>query len=265
MPLTQFQREVAQLLAANRTPDSHLAGAAALHLAPQSKRYSNDLDYFHDSAQRVAEAFAADQQTLLAAGCEVDIQMSQPGFFRTVVSREKQSTKVEWSHDSAWRFMPPLADSAVGYRLDPVDLAVNKLLALVGRNEPRDFLDTLWAHQEILSLGALCWAAVGKDPGFTPRSLLELVRRRGKYHQADFERLELVAPVNLPELKSEWLAALDHAERLVTSLPPSELGCLYYSRRKGKFVTPDPQTRPGSKDISPHYGRPGGVLPQVVS
>jgi hypothetical protein len=46
MPLTSFQESVARLLSGNRTEDSHLAGGAALHLHPNSKRYSNDLDYF---------------------------------------------------------------------------------------------------------------------------------------------------------------------------------------------------------------------------
>ncbi|MEZ4270033.1 MAG: hypothetical protein R3C68_00900 [Myxococcota bacterium] len=52
MPLTAFQSELARLLAIHRTPDSYLAGGAALHLEPNTARYSNDLDYFHDSAQK---------------------------------------------------------------------------------------------------------------------------------------------------------------------------------------------------------------------
>ena len=58
MPLTTFQEATARLLSGNRTEDSHLAGGAALHLQPNSKRYSNDLDYFQDSVERVATAFA---------------------------------------------------------------------------------------------------------------------------------------------------------------------------------------------------------------
>ena len=46
MPLTQFQRQVLALLAANRSPESYLAGGAAVHFAPNSLRYSDDLDYF---------------------------------------------------------------------------------------------------------------------------------------------------------------------------------------------------------------------------
>ena len=71
MPLTPYQEEVARLLSAHRTFDSYLAGDAAIHLEPQSTRYSNDLDYFHDSVERVATAFTDDARHLAQAGHEV--------------------------------------------------------------------------------------------------------------------------------------------------------------------------------------------------
>jgi len=181
MPLTKFQESVARLLSGNRTEDSHLAGGAALHLQPNSKRYSNDLDYFHDSVERVATAFADDRAALEQDGCSVQIELNQPGHIRASVKRGPDTTSIEWAHDSAWRFLPPLRNDIVGYQLHPMDLAINKLLALAGRDEARDFLDILMIDRDVLPLGALCWAAVGKDPGFSPRSLLELLKRRGKY------------------------------------------------------------------------------------
>ena len=46
MPLTPIQKKIACLLSQNRSPESHLAGGAALHFEPNSMRYSKDLDYF---------------------------------------------------------------------------------------------------------------------------------------------------------------------------------------------------------------------------
>ena len=66
-----------------------------------------------------------------------------------------------------------LRSDIVGYTLHPIDLAINKLLAVAGRDEPRDFLDIIDLHTRTLPIGALCWAGAGKDPGFTPFSLLE--------------------------------------------------------------------------------------------
>jgi len=261
MPLTPYQTEVARLLAANRSVDSYLAGGAAIHIEPHTRRYSNDLDYFQDSVERVATAFADDVGGLQEQGHQVAAEIRLPGYIRATVSRAEARTKVEWAHDSAWRFLPPIRSEIAGYTLHPVDLAVNKLLALAGRDEPRDFLDILDLHAATLPLGALCWAAAGKDPGFTPLALLEILRRRGRYHAEDFERLHLVEPVDLPALKSSWLAALDDAEGFVRRRPPGEIGCLYYSAGLARFVAPGPE---GPADAVPHYGRPGGVLPRIL-
>ena len=124
MPLTDFQREILATLAPARAPDSYLAGGAALHFAPNSVRYSHDLDFFHDSAERVATAFAEDSVLLETAGYSLDLQLSQPGFIRAIVRRDDLATQ-----GSRLRL------------LHEVDLAINKTLALAGRDEPRDFVD----------------------------------------------------------------------------------------------------------------------------
>jgi hypothetical protein len=261
MPLTAYQEGVARLLSSNRSFDSYLAGGAAIHLEPHTQRYSNDLDYFHDSVERVATAFADDEKQLRGDGHDVTVEIGLPGYIRATVSRGGARTKVEWAHDSAWRFLPTIRNDVVGYVLHPIDLAINKLLAVAGRDEPRDFLDILELHTRTLSIGALCWAAAGKDPGFTPLSLLEMLRRRGKYHPEDFARLNLVGPVDLPALKARWLDALSDADAFVRSRPPGEVGCLYYSPGLARFVAPGVN---GPADAVPHYGRPGGVLPRVL-
>jgi hypothetical protein len=259
MPLTNYQSQVAKLLAQGRSVDSYLAGGAALHLEPNTTRYSNDLDYFHDSVERVASAFAADSALLNKNGYAIALDMQQPGYIRAVVSQGIESTKIEWAHDSAWRFLPVVADPVCGYRLHPIDLAINKLLALVGRDEPRDFLDILFAHKTILPICALCWAGVGKDPGFSPNSLLELLKRKGRYRPEDFARLRLTARPDLVEMKGVWLAALEEAARAIEHLRPEEPGCLFYSPSRQVFVSPLSR----DADTLRHFGRPGGILPQI--
>jgi hypothetical protein len=259
VPLTPYQAELGRLLSVNRAEDSYLAGAAALLAEPNTVRYSQDLDYFHDSAERVAVAFEADRATLLASGHTVQPELSQPGYIRALVARGDDAAKVEWAHDSSWRFMPVMRHQFFGYQLHPVDLAVNKVLALAGRDEPRDLLDTIQCHQQILPLGAMVWAACGKDPGFSPLSLLELLRRRGKVRPEELARLHLARPIDTKELKAAWLGALEQAEAFVRARPATEVGCVYYSATLGHFVEPGPDG-----EALPHYGRPGGVLPRVV-
>ncbi|MHC4973090.1 MAG: nucleotidyl transferase AbiEii/AbiGii toxin family protein [Planctomycetota bacterium] len=258
MPLTEYQANLARLLSGNRSFDSYLAGGAAILIEPNTKRYSRDLDYFHDSDKRVAEAFAADCSVLEQAGYSVEVDLQQPGYVRAVVRRDEDATKVEWSRDSGWRFMPTVKDDRVGFLLHPVDLAVNKVLTLAGRDEPRDVIDVLHLHRHVLALGALCWAACGKDPGFTPLSLLELLKRRGRIRPEELARLDLAEPIDVHAIKSAWLEALDSVEPFVASRPPDEIGCLYYSPSRQAFVDPREVD-----DAQPHFGRPGGVLPRV--
>jgi hypothetical protein len=260
MPLTEYQRGLALLLSENRSFDSYLADGAAILIEPNTVRYSRDLDYFHDSEARVSAAFEADQGLLLSHGYSIDVDLSQPGYVRAIVRRGDQATKVEWARDSDWRFMPTVRDERVGWVLHPVDLAVNKVLTLAGRDEARDVLDMLHLHRRVLPLGALCWAACGKDPGFTPLSLLELLRRRGRVREDDLARLDLAEPVDLHVLKREWIEALDSVEPFVEARPPGEIGCLYYSASQRAFVDPE-----AVSNAAPHFGRPGGVVPRVVS
>ena len=59
MPLTPYQREVAQLLAKHRNPESHVAGGAVINRGEVGVRISDDLDIFHDLAAAVAASAEA--------------------------------------------------------------------------------------------------------------------------------------------------------------------------------------------------------------
>lgn len=261
MPLTDFQRRVLGGIGRTRAPDSYLAGGTALHFSPNSTRYRYDVDVFPDSLERVAETFETDRKALRADGYEVSVLLSQPGFIRAEIHRGGEGTRVDWAHDSSWRFMPVVQDDLGGYLLHPVDLATHKVLALAGRDEVRDFVDIMFVMHRILDLGPLVWASVAKDPGFTPHSLLEQLRRRGRISPGELSRLHLARPVDLVAAKTRWLAALEGADRFVASRPPDEIGCLYYSPDHDGFVAPGPGDLE-DQGLIPHYGRPGGILPR---
>ena len=48
MPLTRMHTEILSRIAANRSPDSYVAGATVLHRDAYTPRFSDDLDLFHD-------------------------------------------------------------------------------------------------------------------------------------------------------------------------------------------------------------------------
>lgn len=63
-------------------------------------------------------------------------------------------------------------------------------------------------------------------------------------------------------MKRAWLSALEEGEAFVRERPGDEVGCLYYSLARHRFVVPEPGIDLASQRVVPHYGRPGGVLPQ---
>jgi hypothetical protein len=112
----------------------------------------------------------------------------------------------------------------MGFTLHPFDLATNKILAMVGRLEVRDWIDVLNCDQHLQPFGYLVWAACGKDPGFNPQSLLSAARRL-HYSQTEVNTLDFEgAPPDAAILGQRWHAALEEAGRLCTSLPAKELG-----------------------------------------
>jgi hypothetical protein len=261
MPLSELQARVLQTLAANRSPDSYVAGATLVNRAEDSPRYSQDLDFFHDVADSVAQSAEQDAATLLKEGYAFTWLLRTPTFYRAVVTVEQEALKLEWAQDSAFRFFPVQPDDRFGYRLHDGDAATNKVLALAGRSEIRDFIDALHLHQTCLSLGAMVWAACGKDLGFTPEFLLDQAGRHTAYTQGDLDRLRLREPLDLKLLKQRWLAAREEAFKLVAELPPAELGCLYL-RSDGNPVSPEPASASFAA-LRRHWGRVGGAWPTV--
>ena len=261
MPLTSIQIQVLKAIAANRSPESYLAGATVLHRGSDTPRFSQDLDLFHDLEESVALCAETDAVTLRAAGYEFRWLLRTPSFYRAVLSDEGQQLKIEWAQDSAFRFFPVQEDNRCGYRLHHADAALNKLLALAGRQEIRDFVDILHLHDSCLHLGAMAWAACGKDPGYSPGFLLDQAGRHVAYTQADVDRLSLRDPLDVKSLKKRWIKALEEAQRLADALPPDEVGCLYLDAEQAP-VTPDPASG-GFTALTRHHGSIRGAWPTV--
>ena len=198
-----------------------------LHRHDDSPRFSQDFDFFHDIEESVVVNAQADFAALTKAGYTCKWLLQTPTFQRAIVVADGKQLKMEWAQDSAFRFFPVVEDERCGYRLHDADAAVNKLLALAGRQEVRDYVDVLYLDKNYLSLGAMAWAACGKDPGFTPDFLLEQAARHVAYTQTDIDQLFLREPCDLKTLKKQWLQAQEAAKELVSALPSEDLGCLY--------------------------------------
>ena len=86
-------------------------------------------------------------------------------------------------------FFPIERDPQLGWRLHLFDVATNKALALSARSETRDYVDIVELHKRY-PLPAICWAACGKDPGFSPLFLLKMMKRFARLDPAKLDKIQ---------------------------------------------------------------------------
>ena len=253
MPLSKLQHEILAFLAAHRNPESYVAGAAALN--EQGPRFSADIDIFHDREEAVVQAAERDVAALAAQGFAVGWFRREPGLQAASITGHDDSTRLEWVRDSDFRFFPTVADPLFGYRLHMVDIATNKALAAAGRREPRDVIDLLTIHDHHLPLGAVIWAAVAKDLGFAPESLITEIRRNARYRADDYAALNAIEPIDAASVSQRFRQALNEADSFIRTMPAGKEGLLFLD--DGKPVQP---TRDLAA-LTEHAGRRRGHWP----
>ena len=269
MALTDFQRAICRLIADNQIAagESYVAGGAALNELLAGARISRDIDLFHDTDEAVAISWDADRRLLERNGFAVDVLRERPSYVEAAVAAAGESVRMEWARDSAYRFFPLVRHDELGLVLHPFDLATNKVLALVGRLEVRDWIDVMHCAERVQPLGYLAWAASGKDPGFGPTAILEQAARSSHY-SAD-EVAELAFAGKTPDagsLSRTWRTLLDAAHQIVRILPVAEIGKCVLTRH-GDFFTGDADeaTRAVSTaELLFHAGSLKGAFPRIV-
>lgn len=260
MPITKFQKQVLALLKANRNPESYVAGRTAIQRAHDSIRYSEDVDIFHDLDQAVTDSYNADRILLDKSGYTVTTQISQPSFYRAVIGKAGNYLKLEWVRDTAFRFFPVVDDDILGYRLHDVDLAVNKCLALANRSVVRDALDIVELDRDVMSLAAMVSAACGKDPGFSPELMLEMIQRHMTFTPVELAAESLTKPVDAQKLKLTLLNLMAETRLVFRSMSPQNIGCVFIDK-KGQILKDLSKVSEGKFKV--HYGSVKGSWPSV--
>ncbi len=254
MPLSKLQSHVLRILAAERSPDSYIAGGVAINR--EGPRFSGDIDIFQDSEQRLEAAAQADAKALTDAGLKFSWKKIVTGKRDAEVEGLDERMRLEWAHDSAFRFFPTQRDELFGYVLHPVDLATNKASAAADRREPRDIIDLVTIHERILPLGAAICAAVGRFPGQTPEEMLSDITRHSRFTAEEFRVLATERPINVPELHRRIRSMIEDAGRFISRIPSDAVGVVFLE--SGKPVQPDPDAL---GRYQRHAGALGGVWP----
>ena len=269
MALTNFQAGVCRIIAANRKAagDSYIAGGSALNVLLDAPRLSHDIDIFHDTTEALRVSWNTDEKSLSEHGYNVDVVREAPSFVEASISKGGDHVLLQWVRDSAFRFFPLIEDDYLGLTMHPFDLATNKVLALVGRLEIRDWIDVQQCSQKIQHLGLLAWAACGKDPGFSPVGILTEAARSSHYTHADLERLDFIEPPDdICELSRCWKCMLKEGLKIIDLLPAEQAGkCMLSS--DGTLVSGDiDEIRQAlnSNQCFWHSGSIGGIIPDVL-
>lgn len=269
MALTAFQRSVCRILADTRVAsgESYVAGGVALNELIAGPRISADLDLFHDTDEALARSWDADRRLLETNGFDVAVLRERRAFVEAEVRRGDDHVRVEWARDSAYRFFPLVRHEEFGLVLHPFDLATNKVLALIGRLEARDWVDVLASDRQIQPLGYLSWAACAKDPGFGPGAILDAAARSAHYSAEEIAQLAFDGPPpDASALAQAWRRALAEAAAVVAVLPPEHSGTcvLAADGRLFRGTAADLAAALGSGSLRFHAGRIRGALPQIV-
>jgi hypothetical protein len=143
-----------------------LAGGYAVQAHGFLNRMSADVDLFAEASAKFdfSEAVSAVVSAYQRDGLEVQIEVLAGSFARLNVTSASDSAKVELGLD--WRKNKPIG-LAVGPVLHADDAVANKVCALFGRAEVRDYVDVdaivssgRYTEDELLDLAA------DHDPGF---------------------------------------------------------------------------------------------------
>lgn len=254
MPLSGIQSRILQTLAANRDPESYIAGSTPLNIS--APRISADIDVFHDREERVSTAALLDASVLHDYGFEVRWIRREPAIYSAIVQQQSEQTRLEWVADSDFRFFPTVPDPLFGYVLHPIDLATNKVSACYGRREPRDVVDLLTIHEKIIPLGAAVWASVGKALGFTPEGIIHEIRRNARYTEPDLRRVQSDPPVNPHEIMRKLHDVLAEAEEFIRRMPTEKAGLVFLDGSQAVQPNPEHLDR-----YEAHAGKPRGHWP----
>ena len=239
-----------------------------LNAADDSARFSDDFDIFHELAQEVTRASTKDVESLRSGGFQVET-ISRVGewdkestFRKATVKRGSESVEIDWAADSAFRFFPIERDPQLGWRLHLFDIATNKALTLAARTETRDYIDIVELNK-VYPLPAICWAACGKDPGFTPIALLKMMKRFAKIDPAKLEEIRARA-IDPIALKMAWLEMSDAAEAKMIQVADGRLdlpiGVAFVdSNGTPGWIGDDPTLRPHAPSVRGCWPKVNGL------
>jgi hypothetical protein len=204
--LFALQRTVLATLADLDASDSFaLAGGAALIVHGVVNRTTRDLDLFTEESRHVATLHQALTSELVERGLAVTVISATETFVRLEVHDPGSDERIAIDLGVDIRMATPVT-TEVGRVLSIDELATDKLLALFGRAELRDFLDVAgllgrFPKERLIDL------AVAKDAVFTLDRFAESLAALHRFSDADWQA-HGAERERFTRMFDEWRAAI---------------------------------------------------------
>lgn len=198
----------------------YLTGGTALSAFYLKHRKSNGLDFFTDVEELILPISQKLEAFLRKDGLKVERLRGFHSFVELSVSLSNESTVVHFALDSPFRFEQPTAHEDIpGIKVDSlIDMATNKLLALFGRAELRDFIDVYFLIKEHFTKDELIEKSTLKDPGLDLYWLGIAMQRINDFSDDSPDLYLLTRPCTMRELRefySIWRKEI--SEKITTS------------------------------------------------
>lgn len=206
--LTPFQKRILTTIGhSDLAPSFYLTGGTALAVYHLQHRYSEDLDFFADAREAMTGVTAIASEIAQELNAQVEFTRTFPTFVETFLTSEAgERVKIDFAFDTPFRLQPTTTDPAHGIRVDNLtDMASNKLAALFGRTEPKDFVDVYFICQELMPFSRLYEQANQKHVGMTHYWLAIAMRNVTKVQFLP----RMIKPLQLTTLQDFFLVLAD--------------------------------------------------------
>lgn len=197
-------------------------GGTALAEFYLQHRHSEDLDVFTRTPRSIKTDYLDVKRHLEHEGFEVRAESEQDEFVRFFVRHPEQSAeelKVEFARYAGAQMSPALTVGRVV--VDSFeDIAVNKVCAIYGRFEVKDFVDLFFILKESkFTLDHLVGRAKEKEGAFDwEDAILEFATKLLGIKDLQLHQIRMIKPLSLDDLRSYLVPK---AEEIIRRLRPS--------------------------------------------
>lgn len=199
----------------------YFTGGTALAEFYLQHRYSDDLDIFTRERRDIRADYLDVKRSLAAKAIEVSTELELDDFVRFFVSGTGEigsGLKVELCRDAGAQMS--VAETIDGITVDSFeDIAVNKVRALYGRSEIKDFVDLFFILRESkFTLDYLVGRAKEKEADFEREdAVLEFATKLLGVKNLQLHNIRMIKPLAMEDLQSSLITK---AEAIIRRLRP---------------------------------------------